>query len=67
VFACYALALDRVNAYGPQRVGGKHMQKFEDWWQRRSKHEVVALTVACYVLIALASIDIGRALYQATH
>ena len=38
-----------------------------DWWQKRSKSEAVTITVACYVLIALASIDIGRALHQAVH
>ena len=41
------------------------MQSLEHWWQQRSKAEIAALTIACYVLIALGSIDIGRAIYQA--
>lgn len=43
------------------------MEKFEHWWQARSNAESMALTVACYILIALGSIDIGRAVYQAVH
>jgi hypothetical protein len=43
------------------------MQGLEKWWHQRSKGEIAVLTIACYVLIALGSIEIGRALYQATH
>lgn len=43
------------------------MQNIERWWQGRSKGEIVALTIACYVSIALASVDIGRALFHAVH
>lgn len=43
------------------------MQNLTTWWKRRSKTEIVALTIAIYTLIALASVDIGRALYRAVH
>lgn len=43
------------------------MQNFGRWWQKRSKGEIIALTIACYVFIALASMDIGRALYRVFH
>ena len=46
---------------------GGVMQKFQDWWQDRSKFETTALTIASYIFIALGSIDIGRAIYQAVH
>ena len=46
---------------------GELMQNLDTWWNQRSKRDIVALTIACYVLIALGSVDIGRALYQATH
>ena len=41
------------------------MQSFNGWWQQRSKAETIALTVTCYVLIALGSLDIGAAIYHA--
>ena len=43
------------------------MQKLEKRWQKPSKGEVAALMIACYALVALGSIDIGRALYQTIH
>jgi hypothetical protein len=41
------------------------MQSLENWWRGRSKGESAALTIACYVLTAAVSIEIGRTLYQA--
>lgn len=49
------------------KVGGINMQGFENWWQQRSKGEIVALSIACYLLVALGSIDLGREVYQAIH
>ena len=43
------------------------MQDFYVWWQQRSKAEVITMIIALYSLIFAAGIDIGRALYQATH
>jgi hypothetical protein len=43
------------------------MQQFNLWWQRRSKAEVAAYSIACVLLIFVTGIEIGRALYQATH
>jgi len=43
------------------------MQDFNAWWQGRSKREVILMVAALYLLIFVAGIDIGRALYQATH
>ena len=43
------------------------MQDLDSWWLKRSKGQPLALIVACYVLITLGSIDLGRALYQAIH
>ena len=43
------------------------MQQFALWWGRRSKVEVVTYSIACLIFIFVAGIDIGRAIYQATH
>ena len=43
------------------------MEEFNDWWRHRSKAEAVTMTIACLIFILLAGVDIGRALYQATH
>lgn len=37
------------------------------WWSQRTRSEAVVYTIACYVLIAYAGIEIGRAIYQVTH
>jgi hypothetical protein len=43
------------------------MEQFSLWWERRSKAEAAACSMACLIFIFVAGIDIGRALYQATH
>ena len=43
------------------------MEDFNAWWQGRSKREAIVMILTLYVLIFAAGIDIGRALYQATH
>jgi hypothetical protein len=43
------------------------MEQFNVWWERRSKAEAIACWTVCLVFIFVAAIDIGRALYQATH
>ena len=43
------------------------MQSFELWWKQHSKAEASVMTIACLILIFAAGIDIGRALFQATH
>ena len=43
------------------------MQQFNLWWRDRSKAEVAGYSIACVIFIFVAGIDIGRAIYQATH
>jgi hypothetical protein len=60
--------LASVEAHGYDRPKGRaDMEQFNLWWGSRSKAEVAACSIACLVFIFVAAIDIGRALYQATH
>lgn len=43
------------------------METFSAWWQARSDGERTAAAIACLAFIFLAGIDIGRALFEATH
>ena len=43
------------------------MDDLTTWWEARTKGEHAAASIVCVVFIFVAGIEIGRALYDATH
>ena len=43
------------------------MQDFTTWWSERSTGERIGYTIAVWTLTFWGGIEIGRALFQATH